>query len=120
MALTIQYCSDLHLEMDLNRKWINKYPLAVKGDVLLLGGDIMLFAQMEQHNDFLDYVAANNEVTYWIPGNHENYNSDINYRSGVLQETVRNNVFILNNATINIGGFCSNEWQLTIDKLIRR
>ncbi len=124
MAITIQYCSDLHLEFDMNRKWIGKYPLAVKGDVLLLGGDIMLFAQQEQHNDFLDYVAANYQVVYWIPGNHEYYHSNIDGRSGTLYEAVRDNVFLVNNTTVRIGDtdlICStlwskispaNEWQI--------
>lgn len=113
MPLTIQYCSDLHLEMELNRKWINKYPLPVKGDVLLMGGDIMPFVQMEQHSDFLDYVAANYKATYWIPGNHEYYHGAIDGRSGTLHEAVRDNVFIINNATITIGDtelICSTLW----------
>jgi len=113
MPLIIQYCSDLHLEFDLNSKWISKYPLAVKGDVLLLGGDIMLFAQMQQHNDFLDHVADNYQAVYWIPGNHEYYYSDIDDRSGVLQEAVRKNVFLVNNTTIDLGDtdlICSTLW----------
>ena len=113
MPLTLQYCSDLHLEFERNRKWIGKYPLAVKGDVLLLGGDIMLFAQMDQHHDFLDYVAANWEATYWIPGNHEYYHADIAHRSGTLHEAVRHNVFLVNNTTISLGDtdlVCSTLW----------
>jgi predicted phosphohydrolase len=113
MPLTIQYCSDLHLEMDLNRKWIGKYPLEVNGDVLLLGGDIMLFAELEQHSDFLDYVAANYKATYWIPGNHEYYHCSIDSRSGTLHEAVRDNVYLVNKTTINIGDtdlICSTLW----------
>ncbi len=123
--MTFQYCSDLHLEFDRNRKWINKYPLAIKGDILLLGGDIMLFAQLEQHNDFLDYIAINYKVTYWIPGNHEYYYSDIISRSDTLHEAVRENVYLVNNSCIKLGDtdlICStlwshispaNEWQIT-------
>ena len=122
---TIQYCSDLHLEFERNRKWIKKYPIAVKGDILLLGGDIMLFAQMQQHNDFLDYVSDHFKATYWIPGNHEYYHSDIGNMSGTLHEAVRDNVFLINNTSITIGDtdlICStlwshinpaHEWQIT-------
>ncbi len=113
MPLNIQYCSDLHLEFDLNRKWISKYPLAVKGDVLLLGGDIMLLTQQEQHNDFLDYVASHYQAVYWIPGNHEYYHSDIAGKSGTLHEAVRDNVFLVNNTTISLGNtdlICSTLW----------
>jgi len=113
MPLTIQYCSDLHLEFEMNRKWIAKYPLAVKGDVLLLGGDIMLFAQQEQHNDFLDFAAARYQATYWIPGNHEYYHGDIADRSGTLHEALRDNVFLVNNTCVNLGDtdlICSTLW----------
>ena len=113
MPLTIQYCSDLHLEMELNKKWINKYPLAVAGDVLLLGGDIVLFAQAEQHNDFFDFVARNYKAAYWIPGNHEYYHTDITHKSGTLHEAIRDNVFLVNNTTITIEDtdiICSTLW----------
>ena len=113
MPLTFQYCSDLHLEFDLNRKWISKYPLHVKGDVLLLAGDVTPFAQMEQHGYFFDFVAKNYKAAYWIPGNHEYYGSDIARRSGTLHETIRDNVFLVNNTTIDIGGvdlICTTLW----------
>ena len=71
MHTTLQYCSDLHLEFDLNRKWLAKHPLAVKADVLLLGGDIMPLAEMARHGDFLNYVSSHFRTTYWIPGNHD-------------------------------------------------
>ncbi len=98
----IQYCSDLHLEFDLNRKWIRKYPLEVRGDILLLAGDIMPFTQLGQHDDFLDFVARNYKAAYWIPGNHEYYGSDIAARSGTVHEAVRDNVFLVNNTTVTI------------------
>ena len=113
MPLTIQYCSDLHLEFDRNRKWIAKYPLEVVGDILLLGGDIMVFTQMEQHSDFLDFVSNNYKAAYWIPGNHEYYHSNIAQRSGTLHEAVRHNVFLVNNTTVSIGNadlICSTLW----------
>jgi len=113
MSLSIQYCSDLHLEMELNRKWINKYPLEVKAEILLLGGDIMPFAELEQHNYFLDYVSAHYKAVYWVPGNHEYYHSCIDERSGTMHEAVRENVYLLNNTTITIGDtdlICSTLW----------
>ena len=102
MPLTIQYCSDLHLEFEMNRKWISKYPLNVKGDILLLAGDIMLFTQLAQHNDFLDFVSAHFQATYWIPGNHEYYHAVIIHHSDYLNLAVRDNVFLVNNTTIHI------------------
>lgn len=113
MSLTIQYCSDLHLEFDRNRKWIGKYPLTVKGDILLLGGDIVPFAQIGHYEDFFDFVSRSYQATYWIPGNHEYYHSDINLRNGTLHEAVRHNVFLVNNTTITIDNtdlICSTLW----------
>ncbi len=113
MPTTIQYCSDLHLEFHLNRKWLAKYPLAVKGDVLLLGGDIMLLAEIGNHQDFLDYLSAHFETTYWIPGNHEFYNNDIESKMGLVQEAVRENVFLVNDTVITLGDtdvICSTLW----------
>jgi predicted phosphohydrolase len=113
MSLTIQYCSDLHLEFDLNKKWISKYPLAVKGDVLLLAGDIAPFSNLQKHDDFFDFAASNFQATYWIPGNHEYYGADITERSGALYESIRNNVFLVNNTDIIIGDLtliCATLW----------
>ena len=113
MPLAVQYCSDLHLEFDLNRKWVRKYPLAVKADILLLAGDIVPFCVMGQHNDFFDFVSHNFKATYWIPGNHEYYGTDIAERSGVLNEAIRDNVFLVNNTSIAIEDvtlICSTLW----------
>jgi predicted phosphohydrolase len=113
MSLKIQYCSDLHLEMELNRKWIKKIPLIVKGDILLLGGDIMPYVDLEHHNYFLDYVAAHYKAVYWVPGNHEYYHSSIDDRSGTMQEAVRDNVYLVNNTIITLGDtdlICGTLW----------
>lgn len=104
MPLTLQYCSDLHLEFTLNAKYMKKYPLQVKGDILLLAGDVVPFSEMDKHKDFFDFVADNFEYTYWVPGNHEYYHSDIMERSGQVREKIRNNVFLVNNVVVQQGG----------------
>lgn len=98
--MTLQYCSDLHLEFSANKKFIAKYPLILKGDVLLLAGDIMPFAVMYEHADFFDFVADNFKQTYWVPGNHEYYHGDIANKSGRVNEAIRSNVFLVNNEAI--------------------
>jgi predicted phosphohydrolase len=100
MRKKLQFCSDLHLEFNLNSKFINAHPLKPVGDILLLAGDIVPFAVMGQCKDFFDFVADNYEITYWLPGNHEYYSSDISVRSGVLNEAIRSNVFLVNNHAV--------------------
>jgi len=98
--MIVQYCSDLHLEFPENKKYIYENPIPPKGDILILAGDIVPFRIMNKYNDFWDYISANFLYSYWIPGNHEYYYSDILKRSGSFTEKVRNNVFLVNNMSI--------------------
>ena len=51
--MTIQYCSDLHLEFTQNKKYLTKNLLKPKGEILLLAGDIVPFEVVNEHDDFL-------------------------------------------------------------------
>lgn len=98
--MKLQYCSDLHLEFPVNKRYLRANPIKPEGEILLLAGDITLFTEIEKEKEFFDFVSDNFEQTYWIPGNHEYYRSDITDRTGKFQESMRSNVSLLNNSTI--------------------
>ncbi len=98
--MKIQYCSDLHLEFIGNELLLKKNPLEIKGDILILAGDIMTLKREKYFEFFFDFCAKNFKQTYWIAGNHEFYGADVSHRSGTFEKTIRENVTFLNNTTI--------------------
>ncbi|WP_152269039.1 metallophosphoesterase [Agriterribacter humi] len=95
--MTLQYCSDLHLEFRENKQFLNQHPLQSKGEILILAGDIVPFIEMDKHKEFFNYISDNFKLTYWLPGNHEYYYSDASERSGTINEKIRDNIFLVNN-----------------------
>lgn len=98
--MKIQYCSDLHLEFQANKNYLEHFPLKPEGEILLLAGDIVLFKTMKEHDDFFNYCSDNFETTYWIPGNHEYYHYDLADVKKPLTQKIKENVFLLNNQTV--------------------
>lgn len=99
--MKIQYASDLHLEFRQNRKFITSFGGSEpSGDILVLAGDIMTFADIDF--DFLKWCSINFRDTYWLPGNHEYYGSDLANRSGSFNEKYLSNVYIVNNTSVMV------------------
>ena len=103
--MKIQYASDLHLEFDANTKFLSENPLQVKGDILVLAGDILLFGDklMNEH-PFWDWCSDHFAHTFIVPGNHEYYNRvDVLATLDHFTFPLRKNVTYLNNRSITMG-----------------
>jgi predicted phosphohydrolase len=102
MVMNFQYASDLHLEFAQNKKALSKRPIQPTAEILLLAGDIMPLSEIEKHQDFLNYIADNFKMTYWLPGNHEYFGTDLAPYPSSFQELIRPNLVLLNNNVITI------------------
>ncbi|ATC37791.1 metallophosphoesterase [Elizabethkingia anophelis] len=102
--MKIQIASDLHLEFEDNRKFLRQNSLQPKGDILLLPGDIVPFYELKKYRDFFLFCSDHFESTYWVPGNHEYYYSDLNERIGCFKEEIEKNVYLVNNCCISYHG----------------
>lgn len=101
--MKIQYCSDLHLEFAQNTKFLQAHPIKPMGDILMLAGDITYWGKKHFNHWFFDYISDNFKAVYFIPGNHEFYSGkDIQILDNPVYESLRENVFLINNKVINI------------------
>ena len=102
--MKIQYASDLHLEFKENTAHLQKHPLEVKGDILVLAGDVTLFGKNKYfRNPFFDWCAENYRQTYIIPGNHEYYDGyELADTLDDFSLEVRPNVHYLNNRSVRL------------------
>lgn len=98
--MTIQYCSDLHLEFADNKAFLQQNPIQPVGDILILAGDIIPFSIIKKAGFFFDLIADQFKQVYWLPGNHEYYGSDIQLWNGSCKEKIRENVTLVNRVSL--------------------
>ena len=65
-------------------------------EILILAGDIIPISDLDQHQDFLNYLSDHFKMTYWLPGNHEFYGSDLSTMPNSFEESIRPNLILLN------------------------
>lgn len=98
--MKFQYASDLHLELEENRRYIESGIMEVSGDVLLLCGDTYTIKEKidSQVKLFLKWCSDNYKQTFLIPGNHEYYEGcPLIQHSGPFKEELFSNVHLVNN-----------------------
>ncbi len=99
--MKIQYISDIHLEFKENYLHFLNHKIKPVGEVLILAGDIILFNLLAKdqyiYSEFFDFLSNNFKAVYWLPGNHEYYHYELTQKYGPFKESIRKNVFLLNN-----------------------
>jgi len=102
--MRIQYCSDLHLEFEQNRRYLEMFPLALSGDILILAGDIVPLHDEYLNNSFFNFISKNYKQIFWVPGNHEFYYKNISDYSSSFNLQVFANINIVNNIDLQYEG----------------
>ncbi len=111
--MKIQFASDLHLEFPENSAFLRANPIRPVGDILLLAGDIAQYYTLERQKEFFRFCSSHFQKTFWVPGNHEYYHSEIGNRTGHFEEEILPNVFLVNNHVVtveNLQIICSTLW----------
>lgn len=94
--MNFQYASDLHLEFAQNKKVLSKKPILPTAEILLLAGDVMPICDIAKQQDFFNYISDHFKMTYWLPGNHEYFGSDVANHPISFEESIRKNILLLN------------------------
>jgi Icc-related predicted phosphoesterase len=102
--LRVQYCSDLHLEFEQNRKYISTNRLRVCGDILILAGDIVPLHDEFLNSTFFRFISENYRQVFWVPGNHEYYYRNISDFSFSFNLKLHENINIVNNIELQYEG----------------
>ncbi|HNJ67034.1 MAG TPA: metallophosphoesterase [Turneriella sp.] len=98
--LKVQYASDLHLEYPRNREFLEKNPLAPKGDILILAGDIITDKQRDKIAPLYEKWRGQFRQIISLPGNHEFYGGEVMYCYPNYRTELAPNHILVNNETV--------------------
>ena len=102
--MKIQYASDLHLEFNSNTEFLEKNPLKVTGEILILAGDIHVFNRYDfLDHPFWDWASENYKQVIVAFGNHEFYhNFDLSKIKEGFKYKIRDNIYYYYNCVVTI------------------
>lgn len=110
-GIRIQYVSDLHLEFPQNRQWIEKHPLEVTGDILLIAGDTAYLDLPDSKNDtystyqFWDWASKHYNQVVVCLGNHDFYGYyDLHAMPNGFCKQIRHNIHAYYNSVVHLDG----------------
>ncbi len=106
--MTIQYCSDLHLEFDTNRTFLSDCPIEPVGDVLVLAGDVSYlnyYRTRTYEQTWFKQLCKQFQQVYWLAGNHEFYRNDsIADWQKPIHTQLKPNLWAVNNVKVSYLG----------------
>lgn len=109
-GLRIQFVSDLHLEFEQNRMWLEENPLEVTGDILLIAGDTAYLDVPERGHDtysqytFWDWASEHYKQVIVCFGNHDFYGYyDLAIMPDGYCKQIRHNVHAYYNKVVSLG-----------------
>ena len=109
-GLRIQFVSDLHLEFEQNRQWLEENPLEVNGDILLIAGDSAYLDVPESGRDtysqykFWDWASEHYKQVIVCFGNHDFYGYyDLATMPDGYCKQIRHNVYAYYNKVVSLG-----------------
>lgn len=108
-GLSIQFVSDLHLEFEQNRKWLEENPLDVTGEILLIAGDSAYLDLPESGHEtyseykFWDWASEHYKQVIVCLGNHDFYGYyDLATMPEGYCKEIRHNVHAYYNKVVSI------------------
>lgn len=107
--MKIQFVSDLHLEFEQNRAWLEEHPLEVTGDVLLIAGDSAYLDLPESgqdtysHYSFWDWASEHYREVIVCFGNHDFYGYyDLATMPNSFCKQIRHNIHAYYNSVVHL------------------